>query len=341
MKRVMIVSNSLSGGGAERSMNLLCNELTKRGWNVALVPINEGDTDLVVPNCEIFHLHRQWRSGPLDTLLAIYRFNKIVSLWRPDKIILNCELPELFGALLLSHESLVIVEHSSIAWMNRAILGKVVRRILTLRGGIWVAVSSHLKIWPTNKSPAVVIQNPLASESLVENKTAPTEILKRILFVGRLSPEKRPDFLLEIGEDIGVPIVMMGDGVEKETLQSEIDRRGLDITLCGQILDPWSLVKAGDLLIAPSASEGDGLVVVEGMQIGIPMILSDIPSFQRFGLPNGNYCGSAKDFIDRIEEYRNNLSFLVVPKEISKPILSLRSTKTVGDSWENLLETHS
>ena len=99
--------------------------------------------------------------------------------------------------------------------------------------------------------------------------------------------------------------------------------------------------REGIVTIEESKTGETSLEIVEGMQIGIPMILSDIPSFQRFGLPKGNYCGSAKDFIARIEEYRNNLSFLVVPKEISKPILSLRSTKTVGDSWENLLETHS
>ena len=36
----MVVTNSLAGGGAERSMNLLVNELASRGMALSLVPIN-------------------------------------------------------------------------------------------------------------------------------------------------------------------------------------------------------------------------------------------------------------------------------------------------------------
>ncbi len=53
MKKVFIVTNSLSGGGAERAMNLVCAELSeslKNEIEITLVPINNGPKDLVEPN---------------------------------------------------------------------------------------------------------------------------------------------------------------------------------------------------------------------------------------------------------------------------------------------------
>ena len=92
MWRVMIVTNSLSGGGAERSMNLLANELTKRGWPVSLVPINSGKPDQVVPVCSVFPLNRIWNGSFLNTVVAFWNFNKVVNSWKPDIIVLNCDL---------------------------------------------------------------------------------------------------------------------------------------------------------------------------------------------------------------------------------------------------------
>ena len=71
------------------------------------------------------------------------------------------------------------------------------------------------------------------------------------------------------------------------------------------------------------------------------MLLSDIPDFRRFRLPDRNYCLSVDDFTTRIEEYRDDLTSLIVPGEISNSILASRSLNVVGDSWERFLETNS
>lgn len=341
MKRVMIVTNSLTGGGAERSMNLVSNELTKRGWPIALVPINSSEPDLVIPICEVFPLQRQWRGSVFNTFSAIVKFNRLVRSWKPDVIVLNCDLPELFGTLLAAKKSLVVVEHSNIAWTNRVGLGKTVRKILVRRRAVWVSVSSHLRIWPHGSSPLRVLQNPLTPSIGSINILDESAPLKRLVFIGRLTPEKRPDQMLEISESGGFEVAIMGDGIMRESLQAEAEARNLDVSFRGQTRDPWSQVQSGDLLIVPSKSEGDGLVVIEGMQRRIPLLLSDIPDFRRFDLPDRNYCLSADDFISRIEEYRGDLASLVIPDEISNAILASRSLNVVGDAWEKFLETHS
>ena len=161
MKRVMIVTNSLTGGGAERSMNHLCNELNARGWQVALLPINSSEKDQVTPICEIFPLFREWQGGLFGTLRAILQFNSIVRTWKPNTVILNCDLPELFGTTLRRGIKLVAVEHTSKPWVRRKLLGRIVRKILKMKSLTWIAVSAHLTIWPEKSIPNRVIPNPI------------------------------------------------------------------------------------------------------------------------------------------------------------------------------------
>lgn len=333
------MTNSLTGGGAERSMNLICIELTERGWPIALVPINSSEPDLIVPNCQVFPLERRWQGSVFNTVLSILKFHRVVGQWKPDVIVLNCDLPELFGALLCRRQCLVIVEHSSLPWSQRLGFGKMVRKILSLRRAIWVAVSPHLRIWSVGEYPREVLQNPLPTSVGSAHEITPTSHLERLIFLGRLSPEKNPKIMLEIGDKSETPVEIIGEGLLMESLQNEVKGRGLLVSLRGYIRNPWSLIQSGDLLIVPSLFEGDGLVAIEAMKIGVPMLLSDISDFRRFNLPEKHYCQTEEDFIARISEYRDDLDKLVLPKEIVDPFLSSRSLKVVGNSWEKFLNS--
>ena len=103
----------------------------------------------------------------------------------------------------------------------------------------------------------------------------------------------------------------------------------------GQITQVWEQVEDGDLLIVPSEYEGDGLVVIEGIQQGLPMLLADIPDFRRFGLPDKNYCKDINEFVKNIDLFRINQVELLVPENIARSILAPRSMLTVGNMWED------
>ncbi|CAB4820926.1 unannotated protein [freshwater metagenome] len=338
----MIVTNSLTGGGAERSMNLVSNELTKRGWPVALVPINFSEPDLVDLACEVFPLNRQWRGGIFNTLSAIKKFNQVVHSWKPDLLVLNCDLPELFGALLLSNRRMVAVEHINRPWITRLTFGRMVRGFLRIRRVTWVAVSSHLTIWPEGISPNAILLNSLTPISVTmptKNQTDKNPKLTRIVFIGRLTPQKRPEWILEIVSKSGLNAEIFGDGLLKNALQSQAAEHKQNIIFSGFVRDPWSHLGLGDLLIVPSEWEGDGLVVIEALKVNIPILVADIPDFRRFGLPDKNYCKNIDDFVGRINQYRDDLYSLVVAEEITDSILASRSLEVVGDAWEKFLNS--
>ena len=269
MKRVMVVTNSLTGGGAERSMNLACNELARRGWPISLVPINSGAADQVILTCEVFPIERRWRDSLFGTLKAILRFHRTVHSWKPDVVILNCDLPELFGATLLSRVQLIVVEHVNHPWNTRVNLGRVIRRLLQIRNSKWVGVSSHFLIWPNKLNPDSVIPNQilLSSQShSAKTKAKDTCKIQRLVFIGRLVPQKRPDWIIDIANVTGIPVEMIGEGELRALMEKSASERHLIVNFRGHLSDPWADLKDGDLLIVPSAFEGDGLVVVEGMQ---------------------------------------------------------------------------
>ena len=144
--RVMFVTNSLSGGGAERATNILVNVLTDLGLQVSLVVINSGAPDLIKPKCQTFELKREWQGGLLSVLAAFFKLQSVIWKWKPNYLVLNCDIPELLGSLSLGKHKLIAVEHATFPWINRIRLGKVTRKILSARNTKWVAVSKHLKM---------------------------------------------------------------------------------------------------------------------------------------------------------------------------------------------------
>jgi glycosyltransferase involved in cell wall biosynthesis len=339
----MIVTNSLTGGGAERSMNLAANELIRRGWPVALVPINSSAPDQVAPECEVFPIERQWKGSLVGTLVALRKFSKIVKYWNPEIIILNCDLPELFGATLFSKRKFVVIEHADRPWITRIFLGRVTRKLLEIRNTKWVAVSNHFAIWPGMRIPDAVLPNAIRDMNMLRQSTSqilPVNALQRLVFIGRLAPQKRPDWLISISEKTNIPVEIIGEGVMQKGMEELAKDKNLQVNFRGRIQMPWGEIKEGDLLIVPSGYEGDGLVVVEGLQQKVPMLLSDIPDFRRFNLPDRNYCKSVEDFVASINAYTQILSTLVIPNEISDAILASRSLKVIGDNWEKFLESN-
>lgn len=320
-------------------MNLIANELFSRNWQVALVPINAGPPDFVEIKGEVFPLQRTWRGGIFNTLLSFFRFQRLVRSWKPDVIILTCALPELFGAFLLLNPRMIVVEEAKIPWPSKSTLGRFIRFLLTMRGAIWVAASSHLTIWSNNKVPKAILRNALTPFVQSQRRVNNGSGLRRLTYVGRLSPEKQPEWFIEICHKVNIPGLVVGAGLMKEPLEQIAANAITKIEFVGFVSEPWNLMQEGDLLIVPSATEGDGLVVIEGLKANLPMLISDIPEFRHFKLPEINYCKDVSAFIEGAKKYQPNLDSLVVPESIKEQILGERSLKAVGDAWESFLGT--
>lgn len=105
--------------------------------------------------------------------------------------------------------------------------------------------------------------------------------------LGRLVPVKGHKYLIEafamISSDfLNVDLVIMGEGREKDSLQSLIDKYELKnrVHLIGFVEDALTYVKGFDIWVMPSLEEGLGLALLEGMVGGLPVIASDVPAMR-------------------------------------------------------------
>jgi glycosyltransferase involved in cell wall biosynthesis len=339
----LFITNSLSGGGAERAINIAVNELSNKKILVGLLVINDGPQDLYAPKVPTFEINRKWQGGVFSLILAFMKTYVMVARLKPKILILNCDLPEFIGAFLFGPWKLVVVEHVTKPWSDRLVLGKLIRRILRIRNSSWVVVSDHLKPWLSEDIATEHIPNAIyeQGESNVNQVICGNEI-GRLVFIGRLTKnQKQPQWMLDISEISKLPVAFYGDGLYREDLISDSKIRNLDAKFHGFVFNPWSEISSGDLLIVPSAWEGDGLVVVEALSRGVPILLNSVPDLARFKLPEKHYCKDPDDFASRILLYKNNLKGLVAGNEIAHKIVSGRNPENVATRWINFFRETS
>jgi glycosyltransferase involved in cell wall biosynthesis len=332
--RVMFVTNSPSGGGAERATNILVNALHENKVKVALTTINHSEPDLVIPTCETFQVDRTWQGGPISVLTAYLRFRGIVKSWKPSHLVLECDLPEFFGSLIKGSFRKIVVLQSSKPWLPRLKFGEIVRERLSNQKALWVAVSNHFNVWNFNSKPDAVISNPLILSNL--NSVVQNQIensINRIVYVGRLSEEKQPEWVLDIAWKCNLPVVLIGDGNLRNTLEEKSSKLDIEINFKGYVSQPWNFISNGDLLVVPSQYEGDGLVIVEAIARRVPILLNDILDLRRFDLPDHYYCSTVSDFASRINENKDSLSNFVVPENTTLHILLDRDPIEIAKKW--------
>jgi glycosyltransferase involved in cell wall biosynthesis len=107
--------------------------------------------------------------------------------------------------------------------------------------------------------------------------------------VGRLVPQKGFAVLLRMLPALAreasgpVGLVILGDGPQKDALRALAAAAPSDlcrIRVPGFREDAPQCIGAFDVLVAPSRYEGFGLMVAEGMALGVPIVASDIEPFR-------------------------------------------------------------
>jgi glycosyltransferase involved in cell wall biosynthesis len=100
-------------------------------------------------------------------------------------------------------------------------------------------------------------------------------------FIGRLDPVKRVSDLIEAVKPLEAiaHLHIYGDGPERERLRLYGDFTG-SFTLHGAVARPQEALGQIGLLVLPSQAEGFGLVLIEAMAAGVPVIGTDVPGIR-------------------------------------------------------------
>ena len=100
-----------------------------------------------------------------------------------------------------------------------------------------------------------------------------------VLFVGNLIKRKNVDSLLEVKKvaNSDYYLVIVGDGPQFKKLTKKVDEEDIrDVIFTGSRNDVENIIPSCDVLVLPSFSESFGLVLIEALACGKPVIGSNV-----------------------------------------------------------------
>ena len=181
-----------------------------------------------------------------------------------------------------------------------------------------------------NVKNARVLYNPINREKILKISNEKIDDIKlsskfKLISVGRLSEQKGYDRLLRVfkklkSDGLDIELILVGNGDKYNELNEYIVENKLakDVTLLGFKENPYKYMRASDLFVCSSISEGFSLVIGEAMAVGIPIVSVDCPgpnellNFGEYGIlvdnNEDNLYRGIKELIENKALYEKNKS---------------------------------
>lgn len=132
----------------------------------------------------------------------------------------------------------------------------------------------------------VLTPNGVDTERFAEAKSMPRGTRRRVLFLGRIERRKGLEVLIQAMarvRDLDAELVVAGSGPEERAARSLARQLQVDATFLGHVSDDDvpRLYRSADVYCAPGlGGESFGIVLVEAMAAGVPVVCSDLPGFR-------------------------------------------------------------
>lgn len=300
-KNIAIVIDSLTGGGAERVMLSLGEELINQGNKVTLLSLgnrceyelpNGIDVDYLFPH-KASKVDRFWQIKKSVIKLEAW-FEQKQAENKPFNLVLS-NLDRSNNLLAKSQvQSVYYVVHNSITEeLNRQKkMGPLAyyyllkskknlsgKKLITVSHGIEQEIAQSSLITPSSMQ---TIYNPFDLEqinklSLASNTEIPTE--PYIIHVGRLAKQKRHDVLFAALALMDEPIklVLLCNKPEKAIKLAKKYNVAHRLILPGFQANPYNWIQNAELLVLSSDYEGFGNVLLEAIAVGTKVVSTACP----------------------------------------------------------------
>jgi glycosyltransferase involved in cell wall biosynthesis len=295
---------SFAGGGAERATIQLAASFADLGVETELVVPSTAGPLLPLAN-DLLHSSRIVDLGTGRVRKSVPALARYLRRRRPDVLLASPNDTAFFAQIArrlagTRRTMLVSVIHSTWTFQatqlgtKRWVVTRALRWVMP-RADLVVCVSSGVRddlvsLVHPDVHP-VVIPDPIdvaavasSSREAVAHPWFDDETLV-VLGVGRLTWQKNFDMLIRafhlLKRDIpDAKLLLLGDGELRPKLEGLVTELGLttDVDLHGFVDNPWSYMSRSNVLAMSSRFEGLGLVLVEALACGIPVVSTDCPS---------------------------------------------------------------
>lgn len=290
--RVLVVSGTLSGGGAERFVSTLLQHLPRTQLDLSLCLFRDEICYPLPADVDVSILgHR----GPLHSWRSVRRLTELIDQTQPDVVLSVMDYLGMFvGEALRSCRSQpvwVARTSNNPRFLFKSLRGRLrklwLQRVYP-RANLFVANSAGLAESFQNEfacagSRTQVLLNPVDIERLNRLSAADWPELidtsvPNLFYSARLQAQKRPDVLLEafrkVRQHSPARLWMCGDGPLRRKVENLIERFQLQghVRMVGFRENIFPLLKASTLAVATSDYEGLPNNVLEAQALGVPVV---------------------------------------------------------------------
>ena len=288
--KILVVLGIFDHGGAQRVVSHLSMSWAK-SHQVTIV-LFENHQPIYPFGGEIHYLKTPTSRNPLVKIWRnVQRVTRLVGLIRRGGfthligLMEFANLPLIVAGLVTGNLNRTIVSvHRSvthIAWYHRAlmrVLYQLPRRVVAVS----FVIEQQLIAMGLPKAKITFITNP-APDVPTGPLLRPTRGEKYILAVGRLGKRKGFDLLLRAYVALPNPkpdLVILGEGEERQALTDLAQRLGISqqVHLIGTVPHPENWYAHAELFVLSSRFEGWGMVIVEAMTCGCPVVSFACPT---------------------------------------------------------------
>ncbi|MDK1289585.1 glycosyltransferase [Pseudoalteromonas umbrosa] len=269
MTRLLMITNSSSGGGAEKVFNSLVEGFKGEGSLSASHLYLQGESS-----------HKLWK------LFAIFKFIWVLIRLRPDVVQSHLLFPNMLNVVLsrVFRYKSQIVCHSSFERFKNTKLEKVIRALYRGAHSI-ICVSKEManqaKVFLDKADGIETIYNPhlLATYEELSQQHYEKYFDNYFIVVGRLIKSKQVKSIIEVLRQVDETenLLIVGNGPEYEPLSNYVNR--LDLThrvkFTGLLSNPYPYIKNAKAMILASETEGFPNCLVEAFALGVPVITSN------------------------------------------------------------------
>jgi glycosyltransferase involved in cell wall biosynthesis len=281
---VLQVITSASARGAERYATLLEPELATRGLRLRTVALHPGSN----PTLDVAILG-QTKLG-LATLRSLRRACREASVVVAHG---SATLPATAIAIAGTGVPFVYRNIGDPAYWASNLRRRLQTRVLMGRASELVALTTEaanriVEHYRIKAERIVVIPNGVPAEQFPLRTPAERAAARAALsigpdrlvavYLGALSPEK--DVPSAVRAVLGLPdrwmLLIGGEGQQQGEIERLLHGVGPDrVRLLGHVPDPLSLLRAADVLVLPSLTEGLPGVIIEAAMVGVPSVATD------------------------------------------------------------------
>ena len=352
MKKVVFVNSSLSGGGAERVMTLLANQMAEDGYDVVMVLcVHNEEVYKLNEKVKYYYLNENNSNGLSMRLTRLKELRLAIKKEKPNVVISFMSQINMYSLIATIGLGIKVIVSERNDPKQRSKVHRIAENILyTLFADKIVFQTEFVKKYFNSfiQKKSEVIVNPI-DVSILPQYTGRRE--KCIAGIGRLTSQKNFKLLIEAFVEFdkkisGYTLHIFGDGELLNELKQLVHERNMSqkIIFHGYVSNIAEQICNYSMYVSTSNFEGISNAMLEAMAMGIPTICTDCPvGGAKMMIKNGvngllipmndkNALIKAMIEIAADEKVAQNISHTAV--QIGKKL----DLKKITKKWEKLLE---